>query len=306
MTRLLLLGANGQLGHALAHVLPALGEVIAPPRSALDLADADALRETVRALRPRVVVNAAAHSAVDAAESDAAEADRINHRAPAVLAEELAAQGGMLMHYSTEYVFAGNGGSGPNGAYREDDPTGPRNVYGRTKLAGELAVRARLPAHLIFRTSWLYGLHGDNFITTMLGLMRERDTLQVVADQVGAPTPATLLVEATVRALRRCLGLAEPGHGPAEPPWGTWHVQAAGATTWHAYAEFLLAAFYARGVPGLRCRSVEPVSSAALARPAPRPAQGKLDCRRIEAALGLAMPDWRDALNLHLDEFLTE
>ena len=307
MRRLLLLGGMGQLGHVLAPLLLPLGELIVPARSDLDLADGTGLRAAVQALRPDVIVNAAAYTAVDAAEADADRADRINHLAPRILAEEQARHGGLLVHYSTDYVFPGLPGSGAGGSLREDDPTGPLNVYGRSKLAGELAVRAVLPAHLIFRTSWLYGPHGGNFISTMRGLMQSRETLQVVADQWGAPTPAGLVAEVTALALQRCLSGPKAALASLAPPvpsvpFGLYHLQCAGATTWHGYAEFLLAAWRAQNVPGLRCERVLPVTSADFARPAARPPNGRLDCALLEKTFGLAMPEWRRPLAMYLEE----
>ena len=288
-TRVLLIGARGQLGRELAQALQPLGTVTALDRQALDLADPDAVRRVVRAHPAQVIVNAAAYTAVDRAEAEPALADAVNHRAPQVMAEEAAACGAVLVHYSTDYVYDGARPlAGP--AYVETDATQPLNVYGRSKLAGDQAIAASGARHLIFRTSWVYGATGGNFMATMRALMAERDTLSVVADQWGAPTPARQVALVTALALQQVLRAPV---GP--PPWGVYHVQAAGTTSWFEWASVLHAHWLAQGVP-LRCTHIEPVASSAWPSAARRPLNSRLDCGKLQAVFGLALPSWQTLL----------
>ena len=294
---ILLTGADGQVGWELQRALAPLGRVVALRRADADLADADALRAVVRRARPALVVNAAAYTAVDAAERERDVAFRVNADAPGVLAEEAARAGVPIVHYSTDYVFDGAKGA----PYVEDDPVGPPSVYGESKLAGERRVAAACPAHLVLRTSWVYAARGRNFLLTMLRLAHERDELRVVADQHGVPTPARLVADVTAAMLAR----AATADGFALPPSlaGTYHVAARGATTWHAFAEAIVARDPRRGAQ--RCRAVVPIATADFPTPARRPAYSVLDPSRLERAFALRMPDWRGQLALVLEELRT-
>ena len=278
--RILLTGAAGQLGRELKRSLACLGEVIARDRQQLDLAQADALRDAVRAVAPTVIVNAAAYTAVDQAETEPAVADAINALAPAILAEEAKRLGAMLIHYSTDYVFDGRKAA----PYTEDDTPAPLSAYGRSKRAGELAVAAADCRHLIFRTSWVYGLHGANFMKTMLRLGRERSELRVIGDQFGAPTWTRHLADVTALIAAR-----------KEVPNGLYHLAAAGETSWHGYAEAIFAEAQRAGLID-KAPVVHRIASANYPLPAPRPANSRLDCAKFRRDFGLALPDWRTGL----------
>lgn len=285
--KILLLGRNGQVGWELQRQLPTLGEVVALGSSTEnglcgDLRDVDGLRATVRAVAPDVIVNAAAYTAVDKAESEPDVAMAVNGIAPGVLAEEARRLGAWLVHYSTDYVFDGSG-SAP---WKETDPVGPLNVYGHTKLAGEQAIQFVWEKHLIFRTSWVFGVHGNNFIKTMLRLAQERDGLNVVSDQVGAPTGAVLIAEVTVRALSNAR--------VSDQCAGLYHLAAAGEVSWYDYARHVLAVAKAAGV-ALRVQpeQVGAISSAQFPTPARRPANSRLACGGLEQMLGCRMPPWQ-------------
>ncbi len=278
--KILLTGSAGQLGRELVRSLACLGEVVACDRRALDLGDADALRPVLRATKPSVVVNAAGYTAVDRAESEPAAAEAVNGLAPGILAEEAKRCGALLVHYSTDYVFDGAKGA----PYTEDDAPAPLSAYGRSKLAGERAIAAVAGRHLILRTGWVFGLHGANFIKTILRLARERDELRVVADQRGAPTWTRHLADATALLLAR--------RDAAE---GLFHVAAAGEATWHGYAEAIVATAAAAGLIE-RAPHVLPIATADYPLPARRPADSRLDCRRLARDCGIALPDWRTGL----------
>lgn len=278
--KILLTGSAGQLGRELVRSLACLGEVVACDRRALDLGDADALRSVLRATKPSVVVNAAGYTAVDRAESEPAAAEAVNGLAPGILAEEAKRCGALLVHYSTDYVFDGAKGA----PYTEDDAPAPLSAYGRSKLAGERAIAAVAGRHLILRTGWVFGLHGANFIKTILRLARERDELRVVADQRGAPTWTRHLADATALLLAR--------RDAAE---GLFHVAAAGEATWHGYAEAIVATAAAAGLIE-RAPHVLPIATADYPLPARRPADSRLDCRRLARDCGIALPDWRTGL----------
>jgi len=283
--RILLTGAGGQVGWELRRTLGALGEIIAVDADSLDLCDADAVRRYVRELAPTLIVNPAAYTAVDKAEGDAARAHAINAVAPGVLAEEAARLGALLVHYSTDYVFDGSGTT----PWREDDACAPRNVYGATKLEGERAIQASGCAHLIFRTSWVYGARGSNFLLTMRRLMRERDELKIVADQIGAPTWCRDLAEATAQVLAR---ITVPGGGlDAAAPWGVYHLCNTGETSWHGFAEAIRA---------LDNADVElrPIPTRDYPTPARRPLNSRLACDKLERTFGLRLRPWREALEL--------
>lgn len=288
--KILLLGKDGQLGWELQRALAPLGEVCAFGRTKADLGDPESLRGLVRDIRPGFIVNAAAYTAVDKAESDEALARRVNAAAPGVLAEEAQALGAWLVHYSTDYVFDGS----KDGAWVESDPTNPLSAYGRTKCEGEERIRASGARHLILRTSWVFAARGGNFARTMLRLAREREQLSVVADQFGAPTGAELLADATALALYR---LALQG-AEAAPLSGTYHLAAAGETSWHAYARHVLAQAQELGAV-LRAGpdQVLPIASSAFPAPAPRPANSRLDCKKFSTSFGMRLPDWRHHVN---------
>jgi dTDP-4-dehydrorhamnose reductase len=294
--KILLFGGNGQVGSELRRSLGPLGDVVATTRSgtledgtACDRADFDApesLAALIERVAPEIVVNAAAHTAVDRAESELDAAFRANAQAPQAIAEACARRGIRLVHYSTDYVFDGRG----TRPYREDDPTAPAGVYGASKLAGEEAIRASGTPHLILRTAWVYAAHGRNFLRTMLHLAGERDELRVVADQIGTPTPATLIADATARVL------AQPATRS-----GTWHLTATGATSWHGFAEAIMQGAHARGLIA-RIPRVLPIATADYPTPAARPAYSVLDCSALQRDFGIALPDWQEGLSRTLDE----
>ena len=293
--KLLLLGANGQVGSELRRSLGSLGEVVATTRSGAledgtrceraDFDAPDSLPELIDRVAPGLVVNAAAHTAVDRAQSEPDAAFRANAQAPGAIAGACARRGIRLVHYSTDYVFDGHG----TRPYREDDPTAPASVYGASKLAGEEAIRASGASYLIFRTAWVYAAHGRNFLRTMLRLAGERDELRVVADQLGTPTPATLIADATARVLVQ---------SPSHP--GTWHLTAGGATSWHGFAEAIMHGAHARGLIA-RVPRVLPIATADYPTPAARPAYSVLDCSALQRDFGIALPDWRAGLATVLD-----
>ncbi|MEW6679297.1 MAG: dTDP-4-dehydrorhamnose reductase [Pseudomonadota bacterium] len=287
--RILLTGVRGQVGWELARSLSPLGRVIGLDYQSLDLADADAIRRKVAELRPRIIVNPAAHTAVDKAESEPDKARALNALAPAVLAEEAQKLGALLVHYSTDYVFDGSGDT----PRQEDAPTGPLNVYGASKLEGEQAIAASGCRHLIFRTSWVYGSRGANFLLTMQRLMKERPELKIVADQVGAPTWCRSLADATAQVLAQ---LQSPGQGADKPdPWGVYHMTNGGETSWHGFAEAI------RDLDGLACQ-IHPIPTRDYPTPARRPLNSRLDNGKLERVFGIRLPDWRDALKLCLDK----
>ena len=293
--RILLLGRNGQVGHELLRTLAPLGEVIATDRAALDLGDESAIRALVRRVRPTLIVNAVAYTAVDKAESEPDLAFAINARAPGVLAQEAAALGAWLVHYSTDYVFAGDK---PQGAYLETDATGPVNAYGRSKLAGEAAVAAAGGAHIILRTSWVYGAHGANFVKTIVRLAREREKLSIVADQIGAPTSSHLIAETTAQLIRQI-----PAGGKAAVS-GLYHLQSAGEASWYEFAGAIVEQLRAVDAVAVRCREVLPIPASAYPTPARRPANSRLDCGKIARTFGLRLPHWRDDFELRFKEIL--
>ncbi|MDP2787353.1 MAG: dTDP-4-dehydrorhamnose reductase [Pseudomonadota bacterium] len=288
--RILLTGSRGQVGWELARSLATLGEVVALDSSRLDLTDAAAIRRMVAEIKPRIIVNPAAHTAVDKAESEPDLAHAINATAPGILAEEAEKLGALLVHYSTDYVFDGSG----NTARLEDEATGPLNVYGATKLAGEQAIQAACQRHLIFRTSWVYGARGANFLLTMRRLMRERPELKIVADQIGAPTWCRSLAEATAQVLAQ---VEAPNRGADKPqPWGVYHMTNAGETSWHGFAQAILD-FDAPETPS----RLLPIPSSDYPTPARRPLNSRLNNDKLERVFGVRLPDWREALRLCMD-----
>lgn len=287
--RILLTGRDGQVGHELARSLAPLGELIALDRRALDLSDPDSIRARVREHRPDWIVNAAAYTAVDRAESEEALALAINAAAPGVLAEEARRIGAGLLHYSTDYVFDG----AQAGPYVEDDAPNPRNAYGRSKRAGEDAVRAAGAAHLILRTSWVYGLRGRNFLRTILRLAGERDELKIVDDQFGAPTWSRLIAESSALLLARLGGDRDAWQALS----GIYHLSAGGRTSWHGFARAIL-----EYVPAERRPRLTPIPGADYPTPARRPANSVLANDKLQAAFGLRMPSWEAGLALCMEE----
>jgi len=309
---ILLLGKNGQVGWELQRSLAPLGAVTALDRAgglsatgqALcgDLSDLEGLAATVRQLRPDVIVNAAAHTAVDKAESEPQLARTLNALAPGVLAQQAASIGAWLIHYSTDYVFNGSGTQ----PWKEDDATGPLSVYGQTKLEGERAITASGCKHLIFRTSWVYAARGGNFAKTMLKLAKERERLTVINDQFGAPTGADLIADVTAHAIAQvqCTGARQSqGQGSEGREQGIYHLVASGETTWFDYARHVLGsdghgAFSA----GLAVIEVAPVPTSAFATPAKRPHNSRLDTTKLQSTFGLTLPAWQQGVDRMLAE----
>lgn len=298
--KILLLGQNGQVGWELQRSLAPLGELVAldrrgdPVRGLCgDLADLDGLRETVRALAPQIIVNAAAHTAVDKSQSEPDLARRLNTEAPAALAEAAHALGAWLVHYSTDYVFDGSGHT----PWVEDAPTGPLNVYGQTKLDGERAIAAACKRHLILRTSWVYAARGGNFAKTMLRLAAERERLAVIDDQFGAPTGAELIADVTAHAIRQLLQRPQDA--------GTYHLAAAGETTWNGYARHVIdTARVLQPEQVLAAREVTAVPTSAFPTPAQRPHNSRLDTTRLQQTFSLRLPAWQRGVDRMLAEIL--
>ncbi|VWC76456.1 dTDP-4-dehydrorhamnose reductase [Burkholderia lata] len=288
---ILVTGVNGQVGFELLRSLQGLGRVVACDRSMLDLSDLDRVRSVVRELKPSIIVNPAAYTAVDKAETDVDAARRLNADVPRAFAEEAARLGAALVHYSTDYVFDGT----KAGAYVETDATNPQNVYGLTKLEGEQAIAATGCAHLILRTSWVYGRRGKNFLLTMLKLGSERSELRVVADQVGAPTWSKTIATATAHVVAQALAADDADWWARRS--GVYHFTAAGATSWHGFAE----AIFAEAM-GERAPKVLPIPASDYPVPAKRPSNSRLSHDKLTEAFGLRLPDWADALKLCLSE----
>ena len=296
--KILLFGRNGQVGWELQRSLATMGDVVPLGRDATanpdglcgDLTDLDGIARTVRQVAPEIIVNAAAYTAVERAEKEPGLARTVNALAPGVLASEANRLGAWLVHYSTDYVFDGSG----NTAWRESDPTGPLNVYGRSKLDGETAV-ASATRHLILRTSWVYAARGGNFAKTMLALAREKSSFSVVGDQFGAPTSAETVADATIVLLRQVT---------ARPKLtGLYHCVASGETSWHAYAQFVVAQALALGWElAARPETISAVSTAEKASPAPRPLNSRLDSTKIRSTFQIHLPHWQLPLRRMLEE----
>jgi dTDP-4-dehydrorhamnose reductase len=287
--RILLVGQTGQVGWELRRSLAPLGPLVCLDYPELDLTDSTAIRQQVRAEAPKVIVNAAAYTAVDKAESEPDLCLKINGVAPGILAEEAKRLGAWLIHYSTDYVFDGT----KTTPYVEDDSPNPLSTYGRTKLAGDQAIRQVDCDHLIFRLCWVYGARGHNFMHTMLSLARERETLRVVCDQIGAPTWSRLIAEATGLALKQVLDSKTP-----EVFKGTYHLSAAGVTSWHGFAESIISL-----MPAAErcCRRVDPIPTAEYPTAAKRPASSVLCNDKLRRVFGLKLPDWADSLRQVLE-----
>lgn len=291
--KILLLGKNGQVGRELCRALAPVGELAALGRAEADLCDIDGLGAVLSARRPGVIVNAAAYTAVDRAETDRAAAARVNAEAVGVLARHAAATRALLVHYSTDYVFDGAAAR----PYVETDGPNPINVYGATKLAGEQAIRDAGCDALVFRTSWIHSAHGGNFLKTILHLARSRDCLDVVADQHGAPTSAALVADITALAIRRRLD--------ARLPAGTYHLAAGGSTTWHGYAQYIVAGAAARGAAlALAPERIRPVATRDYPAAARRPLNSRLDTTLLSRALDLTLPAWTEHVDRVLDQLI--
>lgn len=295
--KILLLGRNGQVGWELQRSLSVLGEVVALDRHSEkfcgDLSQPQGIAETVRSLRPDVIVNAAAHTAVDKAESEPDLARLLNATTPGVLAREAQALGALLVHYSTDYVFDGSG-TAPRG---EQDAVAPLSVYGQTKLEGEQLIAASGCRYLIFRTSWVYAARGGNFAKTMLRLASEREKLTVINDQFGAPTGADLLGDVTAHAIRHVE--QHPEH------LGLYHCVASGGTAWHAYAQFVIeTARQLQPAMALKVQAIEPVPTSAFPTPARRPHNSRLNTDKLQANFGLQLPHWQQGVTRMLQEIL--
>lgn len=295
--RILLLGKNGQVGWELQRSLAPLGQLLALDSRSQDycgdLNDLQGLAATVQRFAPDVIVNAAAYTAVDKAESEPDQALRVNAEAPAVLAAEALKLNALLVHYSTDYVFAGDG----NTPWQESDPVGPLSVYGSTKLAGEQAIQSSGCSHLIFRTSWVYAARGNNFAKTMLRLAQERDSLNVIDDQFGTPTGADLLADVTAHAIRAIHQQPQLG--------GVYHLAAAGETTWYRYARYVLEQAQAAGVQlNVPPASVGAIATAAYPTPAKRPGNSRLNTQKLQNAFSLRLPEWQAGVARMLIETL--
>lgn len=295
--KILLLGKGGQVGWELQRSLAPLGELIALDFDSKplcgDFTNLTGLAETVRSVAPDIIVNAAAHTAVDKAESEPELARTINALAPGVLAQEAKRANAWLIHYSTDYVFDGSGEQ----AWREQDATAPLNVYGATKLAGEQAIVSSGCKHLIFRTSWVYGARGGNFAKTMLRLAQERDSMKVIDDQFGAPTGADLLADITSHAIRTAVQQPEVS--------GLYHLVAGGVTSWHEYAGIVIAYARSHGVAiKVAQGAIHPVATSAFPTPAKRPLNSRLNTDKLQHTFNLTLPDWQVGVERMLDEVL--
>ncbi len=291
--RILLTGGSGQVGRELVRTLAALGEVVTPTHAEMDLADARSVRQTIRRTRPRWIVNPGAYTAVDKAESEPDIAQAVNAEAVAVMGEEALAVGAGILHFSTDYVFDGTKVE----PYTEDDATGPASVYGRTKLMGEQALKRSGAAHAIFRTSWVYGVTGKNFVLTILKLARERETLQIVADQHGSPTWSRDLAGMAADFIAMCEGQAGGGdlHAAVGELGGLYHAAGSGYTTWFEFASEAVA-MAKRREPGVSFAKLEPITTAQFPTAARRPANSRMSCARLEERLGWQMMDWQESL----------
>lgn len=296
MPRFFITGANGQLGFELQRALAPLGLVIAADRRACDLSSPDSIRAAVRAAQPEIIFNAGAYTAVDKAESEPELAQSVNATAPGILGEEAARLGALVIHYSTDYVFDGVKPT----AYYEEDATNPLSVYGKSKLGGEMALVASSSAHLIFRTSWVFGPHGKNFLKTILRIASTREELRIVADQFGAPTGAALLADASAHIATRHLR-----EGSQNFPFGLYHFTASGETSWHGLAQHILANAYSAGhKPQATPERIIPITTSEYPTPAARPANSRLDTSKLRTAFGLQLPNWTHGVDQVLDILL--
>ncbi len=296
--RILLTGKHGQVGFELQRALAPLGEIFAVDYAECDLADASAISVLVRSVKPDLIINPAAYTTVDKAESEPELAHAINAVAPGVLGEEAAKLGAWVVHYSTDYVFDGT----KPGFYAEDDLTNPRSIYGCTKRDGEIALEAIGARHLTFRTSWVVGAHGRNFAKTILRLALERENLNVVADQCGAPTSAVLLADVTAQLVRQ-----RQREGDTNFPFGLYHLVPGGETNWCEYARFVVSEALALGKSlKLSPDSIRAITSSEYPLPAKRPANSRLDTRKLRSLFGLELPDWQIGVRHILQQILAE
>jgi dTDP-4-dehydrorhamnose reductase len=296
---ILLFGKNGQVGFELQRALSPFGVVHAFGRQDCDLADLSQVKEIVRQLRPDIIVNASAYTAVDKAESEPQTAYLINSAVPSVLAEEAVSIGALIVHYSTDYVFDGM----QPGWYVEDDIPNPQSVYGASKLAGESGIAATGCHNLIFRTSWVFGAHGGNFAKTILRLAKERESLSVIADQHGAPTSAHLIADVTAQVIVRYWNEVNR----ESFPYGIYHLVAAGETTWYEYAKYVIAYAEKTGIAlRLKSSAIEAIPSINYPLPAPRPSNSKLDSGKLRKTFGLILPDWRQDMAHVLAKIITD
>jgi len=287
--RILLIGKIGQVGWELRRTLAPMARVACADYPEIDLTTGDSIRRWVHETRPNIVINAAAYTAVDKAESELDKAMKINGVAPGILAEEAKKLGALLVHYSTDYVFDG----AKTEPYVETDAPNPLGAYGRTKLAGDEAVRAIGGAHLIFRLCWVYGVRGQNFMLTMMRLAREREKLRVVGDQVGCPTWSRMIAETTALALKQVVAAPDPAAFT-----GTYHLASSGVTSWHGFADAIIKLMPA---DGKKCTQVEAISTAEYPTPTKRPAYSVLSCDKLERVFGLRLPHWEDSLKQVLE-----
>jgi len=283
--RILLSGANGQVGSALQHSLGEKNEVFAFDRTTLDLANSEQIRQRVQEIKPDIIINAAAYTAVDQAEKEPDLAFTINGIAPGIFAEEAAQIGATLIHYSTDYVFNGNG----NQPWREEDKPAPLNIYGASKLAGEQAIKATEATHLILRTSWVYGEHGNNFVKTILRIAAEKEELNIIDDQIGAPTSAEFIASATTKILNQLKG------NSIALKSGTYHLCCSGKTNWHGFASEIVRLATQNNTP-LTVKKIHPIPTSAYPTPAERPKNSSLNCTRLKKVFGLQPMSWQMAL----------
>jgi dTDP-4-dehydrorhamnose reductase len=287
--RILIIGNNGQVGWELCRTLAPLGEVSAVDFPEIDLCNPDSLRQHVAHSRPNIIVNSAAYTAVDKSESEPDLATKVNGLAPGILAEEAKKSGALLVHYSTDYVFDGT----KQTPYLESDRPNPLGVYGRSKLAGDEALRQVGGNHLVFRLCWVYGARGQNFLLTMMRLAREREKLRVVNDQVGCPTWSRMIAQATSQALTRVLAM-----GDLSAFTGLYHLASSGLTSWHGFAEKIVELMPS---DGKKCTRVEPIMTTEYPTPAKRPAYSVMDCGKLEKTFQIRLPDWEYSLRQTLD-----
>jgi dTDP-4-dehydrorhamnose reductase len=287
--RILVIGKNGQVGWELCRTLAPLGSIVAVDFPDIDLTSADSLRKHLAESRPHVVVNGAAYTAVDKSETETELALKINGEAPGILAEETKKAGSLLVHFSTDYVFDGS----KREPYAETDVPNPLGSYGRSKLAGDQAIQQVGGNYLIFRLCWVYGARGQNFMLTMMRLARERERLRVVKDQIGSPTWSRMIAQATTLAVARALAAGDPGAFK-----GIYHLAASGHTSWHGFAERIIQLMPAEGV---KCTTVEPITTAEYPTPARRPAFSVMNCSKLQQVFGVRLPDWEQSLRQTLD-----
>jgi dTDP-4-dehydrorhamnose reductase len=309
--KILLAGKDGQVGWELQRTLAPLGEVVAVDRQAMNLADPDSIRKAVREIEPDLIVNAAAYTAVDKAESEPELAMAINGTAPGIMAEEAKKLNAAIIHYSTDYVFDGTRGTSAHPTpltllascltpYTEEDTPSPLNVYGQTKLAGEQAVQASGAPHLILRTSWVYGARGKNFLLTMLRLAKEREELKIVDDQIGAPTWSRMIAEATAQILAQCISPLTPHPSLFTECTGTYHLTNAGRTSWFGFAQAILES--ASPLTPHPSPNLIPIPTAEYPLPARRPQNSLLSNEKLHRTFGIALPNWDESLRLCLAE----